>query len=118
MDYAKDQLIKLVLQCYAMSIQANYKHYCAECKVKLLQANLKHKYHICYYIYMLTTKLVHGFYYDATVVDYNLILKCLIIGDVKYPAHTGLQKIETHSTQVIQNKHEQVLCTCNVVYTI
>ena len=31
---------------------------------------------------MLTAKLAHGLYYDATVVDYNLILKFLIIEDV------------------------------------
>ena len=39
---------------------------------------------------MLTTKLAHGWYHDATVVDYNLILKFLIIGGVNYPAHTRL----------------------------
>ena len=39
---------------------------------------------------MLTAKLAHGLYHDAIVVDYNLILKFLIIGDVKYPAHTRL----------------------------
>ena len=48
-------------------------------------------------------------YHDATVVDYNLSLKFLIIGDVKYPAHTRLQKIENHRSLVIQNKHEQSL---------
>ena len=61
---------------------------------------------------MLTTKLAHGLYHDATVLNYNLIFNFLIIGDVKYPAHTRLQKIETHSTLVIQNKHKQALHTC------
>ena len=55
---------------------------------------------------MLTTKLAHGFYHDATVVQYNLSFKFLIIGNVKYPAHARLQKIENHSTLVIQNKHK------------
>ena len=41
-------------------------------------------------MYKITTKLAHGLYHDATVVDYNLNLKFLIIGDVKYPASTGL----------------------------
>ena len=41
---------------------------------------------------MLTAKLASGLYHDATVVDYNLILIFLIIGDVKYPAHAKLQK--------------------------
>ena len=67
---------------------------------------------------MLTTKLAHGLYHDAIVVDYNLILKFLIIGDVKYPAHTGLQKIETHSTLVIQYKCKQALHTCSIVCTM
>ena len=39
---------------------------------------------------MLTTKLAHGLYLDATAVDYNLILKFIIIGDVKYPVHAIL----------------------------
>ena len=52
---------------------------------------------------------------NATVVDYNLFLKFLIIQDVKYPAYARLQKIETQTTPVIQNKHEQVLHTCSVV---
>ena len=45
-----------------------------------------------------TTKLAHGLYHSATVVDYNLNLKFLIIGDVKYPAHTRLHKIEKNQT--------------------
>ena len=60
---------------------------------------------------MLTTELKDGLYHDATVVDYNLILKFLIIGDVKYPTHTRLQKIDNHSTPVIQNKHKPALRT-------
>ena len=67
---------------------------------------------------MLPVKLAHGLYHDATVVDYNLNLKFLIIGDVKYPACTRLQKIETHSTPVIQNKHKEVLHTCSAFYTM
>ena len=39
---------------------------------------------------MLTTKLAHGLYHDATVINHNLILRGLIIEDVKYPAHTEL----------------------------
>ena len=58
---------------------------------------------------MLTARLAHGLYHDATIVDYNLILKLLLIGDVKYPAHARLQKIENHSTLVIQNKGKQAL---------
>ena len=67
---------------------------------------------------MLTNTLAHGLYHDATVVNYNLNLKFLIIGDVKYPACMRLQKIETHSTPVIQNKCKHMLCTCNVVCTM
>ena len=67
---------------------------------------------------MLTTKLAHGLYHHATVLDYNVISKYLIVGDVKYPAHARLQKIENHSTPVIQNKHKQMLCTCSVVSTM
>ena len=32
------------------------------------------------YMYKVTTKLAHRLYYDATVVDYNLIIKFLIFG--------------------------------------
>ena len=67
---------------------------------------------------MLTAKLSHGLYHDATVVDYNLILKFLIIGDVKVSSSCNLQKIENYSTLVIQNKCKQVLPTCNVVCTM
>ena len=49
----------------------------------------------------ITTKLAHGLHHGTTVVEYNVILKFLIIGDVKYPAHARLQKIETHSTPVM-----------------
>ena len=73
---------------------------------------------IVYYIYMLTSRLAHGLHHHATVVDYNLIFKFLILGDVKYPAHTRLQNIENHSTLVIQNKHKQALHTCSVVCTM
>ena len=66
-------------------------------------------------MYQVTAKLAHGLYHSATVVDYNLILKFLIIGDVKYLACIRLQKIETQSTMVIQNKYEQALHTCSVV---
>ena len=41
-------------------------------------------------MYKVTTKLAHRLYYDATVIDYNLIIKFFNIGDVKYPASTGL----------------------------
>ena len=69
-------------------------------------------------MYMLTAKLSHGLYHDATVVDYNLILKFLIIGNVKYPAHARLQKMENQSIPVIQNKCKQVLHICSVVCTM
>ena len=42
------------------------------------------------YMYTVTTKLAHRLYYDATVVDYNLIINLFIIGDVKYQAHARL----------------------------
>ena len=45
-------------------------------------------------MYMLTAKLAYGLHHDATVLDYNLNLKYLIIWDVKYPAHARLWKIE------------------------
>ena len=67
---------------------------------------------------MLTTKLAHALYYDAIVVDYNLFITFFNFVDVKYPAHARLQKIETHSTLVIQKKHEQALHTCCVVCTM
>ena len=67
---------------------------------------------------MLTTKLAQGLYHDATGVYYNLILKFLLIRDVKYPAHARLQTIETHGTTVMQNKYKQLLHTCNVVCTM
>ena len=35
-------------------------------------------------MYQVTTTLAHGLYHGTTVVDYNLILKNLIIRDVKY----------------------------------
>ena len=41
-------------------------------------------------MYIVTANLVHRLYYDATVVDYNLIIKLFKIGDVKYLSHTGL----------------------------
>ena len=41
-----------------------------------------------------------------------------IVPFVKYPAHTRLQKIETQCFLVIQNKHEQTMYTCSVVYTM
>ena len=75
------------------------------CLVKLQQANHN-------------LKLAHGLYHDATVVDYSLIFKFLIIGGVKYPARPRLQKIENHSTPVIQNKCKQVLHTCSVLCTM
>ena len=44
------------------------------------------------YMYTVTTKLAHRLYYDATVVDYSLIIKFFNIGDVKYPAYARLHK--------------------------
>ena len=41
---------------------------------------------------MLTTKLAHGLYHDATVVDYNVTKIFLIIGDVKYSACAKIVK--------------------------
>ena len=38
-------------------------------------------------MYQVNAKLAHGLYHSATVVDYKLKLKFLIIGDVKYPVH-------------------------------
>ena len=66
-------------------------------------------------MYQLTTKLAHGLYHSATVVDYNLNVRFLIIGNGKYPANA---KIENQSTLVIQNKCEQALHTCSVVCTM
>ena len=70
------------------------------------------------YMYQVTTKLAHGLYQSATVVDYNLNLKFLIIGDVKYPACTRLWNIENHRSLVIENKCEQALHICTVVCTM
>ena len=56
--------------------------------------------------------------HDATVVDYNFLIKVFNIGDVKYPAHARLWKIETQSCLVIQDKCEQALHTCSVVSTM
>ena len=36
------------------------------------------------------TKLAHGLYHDATLVDYNLFIKFFNIGYVKYPASARL----------------------------
>ena len=47
MDYDKDQWLNLVIICCVKLKQAKY-----------------------------ATKLVHRLYYDATIVDYNLIIKC------------------------------------------
>ena len=44
------------------------------------------------YMYTLATKLARGLYHDGTVVDYNLFIKFLNIGAVKYPAHARLQE--------------------------
>ena len=52
-------------------------------------------------MYTLTARLAHGMYHDATFVDYNVFIKLFNIGDVKYPAHARLQKIETHGCLVI-----------------
>ena len=52
-------------------------------------------------MYTLTAKLANELYHDAMVVDYNLFIKFFNIGDVKYPAHARLQKIETHICLVI-----------------
>ena len=71
---------------------------------------------IVLYKYILTAKLAHGLHHDVTVVDYNLIIKFFNIGDVKHPAHTRLQKIETHSCLVIKDKHKQVIRIFSVVY--
>ena len=65
-------------------------------------------------MYKITAELAHRFYHDATVVDYNLNLKFLVIGDAKNPSCTRLQKIENHRSLVIQNKCEQALHTCTV----
>ena len=51
-------------------------------------------------MYTITTKLAHGLYHDATIVDYYLFIKSFNFGDVKYPACTRLQKIEDHSCPV------------------
>ena len=67
---------------------------------------------------MLTARLAPGLYHDATVVDNNLFINFLNIGDLKHPACARLLKIETHSTLVVQNKHEQALCTYCVVCTM
>ena len=69
-------------------------------------------------MYMITAKLAHRLYLDATIVDYNLNMKFVIIGEVKYPACTRLQKIENHRSPVIQSKCEQELHTCTVVCTM
>ena len=69
-------------------------------------------------MYQVTAKVAHGLYHSATVVDYNLNLKFLTSGDVTYPAHARLQRIENQSTLVIQNKCKQALCTCCLVYTM
>ena len=41
-------------------------------------------------MYKVTANLAHRLYYDATVVDYNLIIEFFKIGDVKYSASTRL----------------------------
>ena len=51
-----------------------------------------HKCYNCSYTYMLTTKLAHGLYCDATVVDYDFFIKLFNIGGLKYPAHARLHK--------------------------
>ena len=43
-------------------------------------------------MYTVTAKLAHGFYHVATLVDYNLFIDILILGDVQYQAHTRLHK--------------------------
>ena len=43
-------------------------------------------------MYTITAKLAHRLYYDATLVDYNLIIKFFNIEDVKYPTHARLHK--------------------------
>ena len=43
-------------------------------------------------MYQVTTKLAHGLYHDASVVDYNLFINFFNIGDVKYPVHARLHK--------------------------
>ena len=52
-------------------------------------------------MYAVTANLAHGLYHDVTVVDYNLFIIFFYIGDVKNPACTRLQKMETHSCPVI-----------------
>ena len=52
-------------------------------------------------MYTVTTKLAHGLYHDATGVDYNLFIKFFNVGDIKYPVHARLQKIQTHSCLVL-----------------
>ena len=54
---------------------------------------------------MLTTKLAHRLYHDATVVDYNLFINFFDIGDVKYTAHARLQRLKIivlHNSEQVQ----------------
>ena len=68
----------------------------------LIQANHKHNVIIVIINVYMTAKLTCGLHHDATVVDYNLFFFSFFnFGDVKYPAHARLQKIETHSCLVI-----------------
>ena len=54
-------------------------------------------------MYQVIAKLAHGLYHSATVVDFNLILKILMIGDVKYPASTRLQWIgKSYKSSTVQ----------------
>ena len=67
------------------------------------------------YAYKVTAKLAHRLYY-VTAVDYNLIIKYFIIGNVKYPANTRLNvDLDLHVSSN-RNKHEQVISTCCIVY--
>ena len=67
------------------------------------------------YTYKVTTKLAHKLYYVADV-DYNLIIKFFIIGDVRYPAHARLNVNWNSHVSGNRNKYEQVISMCCIVY--
>ena len=70
-------------------------------------------------MYQVTTKLAHGLYHGATVVDYNLNLKYLITGDVNYPAHSRLKTIEVWLYRTSANKnctHVMLFVPCDLPY--